>query len=222
MNQFIGDLKSIPGMIGAAIYRPGQGVLCSNLPALFKSERLAEMARLFAKVHAAGRLNFPDLAEILISYDEAVVVGRRIAGNDLLLAFCDPSINMNLLTMSLNLAFEEYAGNRDEPVDGDATPHPASGAAQDGSESIDPQKLRSAGPLAPPLQVMNQLLSKIMGPMATIVFDDAVSLWCRDQQPATAGLPKLLEILCQEIGDDEKARTYRDLVRNQLTSKAKG
>jgi len=205
MQQMIDDLKSIPGVIGAFGYRAKQGILCNNLPSLFKAERLTEIAKNLSKIATAGRLNFPDLTEVLINFEESVVLCRPLGVNDCLITVCDPSINMNLLALSLNLALEDY--------------NPAAAAAPPvapAAPRVDPAQLRKSGPLARPLQSMAQMLAKVMGPMAGIVFDDALVAWAAGQVPSLSSLPALLDSLCREIGDPEKAERFRQLVHSQL------
>lgn len=225
MEQLIEDLKSIPGVIGAAGYRSKQGITHSNLPALFKAEKLHEVAKHLIKINSAGRLNFPDLGEVLINYEEAVILCRQVNGDEFLTVICDPSINLNLLAMSANLAVEEYEqGRRTAPAETAApaaVPASATPPQPAAAGKVDLDALRSNGPLASPLQVMEELLTKVMGPMATIVFVDALEIWCKSSQPTAATMPKLLEIICQEFGDDDKAKDYRDMVRSRLSSRGK-
>lgn len=209
MQQIINDLKSIPGVIGAFGYRAKQGILCNNLPSLFKPERLTEIAKNLTKITTAGRLGFPDLAEVLISFEESVLLCRPLGVSDFLITLCDPSINMNLLGLSLNLALEDF-----DPDAGGASP-PAAGAAP----PVDPEQLRQSGPLAKPLQGMAQMLAKVMGPMAGLIFDEALATWATGQVPTQAGLPTLLDALCREIDDPEKSERFRQLVHDQLAVK---
>ena len=219
MQQLIDDMKDIPGVIGACTYRSKDGILNNNLPSLFKEERLQETAKHLAKIHAAGRLNFPDLTEIMMNYEESVIVFRQINMNDHLITVCDPGMNMNLLAMSLNLAIEnlpEQTGAELEPdlkPEATTTPGPLS--------KPDINALLTKGPIAQPLQAMSKLLSKIIGPMAKIIFEESLIRWVHNSETKKGSLSKLLEIICQEIGDPEKSKEYRDLVRQKMTSKPK-
>jgi hypothetical protein len=206
MQQMIDDLKSIPGVIGAFGYRAKQGIFCNNLPSLFKQERLFEVAKSLAKIAAAGRLGFPDMNEVLINFEESVILCRPLGASDFLITVCDPSINMNLLALSLNLALEDF-----DPTAAEA---PAAIVPR-----IDPAQLRESGPLVEPLQAMVQMLAKVMGPMAGIVFNEALESWANEQPPTPARLPALQESLCREIGDPEKAERFRKLVESQLVPK---
>lgn len=225
MQHFLDELKSIPGVVGASIYRPKQGSLCHNLPSLFKVDRLNEIGKHLVKIHAAGRYHFPDLTEILVNYEEATLLYRQLPGGDFLITVCDPGVNFNLLTMSMNLALEDFKGvastipepppaTASESAPADEKPIPV---VLPVVSKVNPAALREAGPLAEPLQTMLHLLTKIMGPMAMIVFDEAVITWASRQPPAPSKLNALLDVLCEEIGDQDKAGRYRDMVKKQLT-----
>lgn len=211
MQQLVNDLKSIPGVIGACCFDSKNGLGANSLPSLFKQERLSNIGKLLAKIVSAGRLNFPDLGDLLLSYEETTILCRPLGGNSYLIILCDPGINMNLLTMSLNLAQEDLS------VQGDSTQaQPASAQAAEQMQSS-PESLLSNSSLAKPLTTMRELLAKIIGPMAGIVFDDILAQWCASAPPGKNGLPRLLDMLNKEIGDAEKAAQYRDLVRDALS-----
>ncbi|OHB25885.1 MAG: hypothetical protein A2X84_05215 [Desulfuromonadaceae bacterium GWC2_58_13] len=223
MQQLIDEFKSIPGVVGASVFRPKQGVVCHNLPALFKADRINEIGKHLVKIHAAGRHNFPDLAEVMVNYEEATILCRQFQGGDFLIAVCDPGVNFNLLTMSMNLAIQDFQGTElasvpapppsAAPVPADEKPAVVSPTVR----KVDPTALRESGELAEPMQILLQSLTKIMGPMAMIVFDDAVIAWATGQTPSLSNLNTLLDLLCEEIGDQENAGRYRSLVKKQLS-----
>jgi DNA-binding response OmpR family regulator len=66
--------------------------------------------------------------------------------------------------------------------------------------------------LKAPLATMQELLGKVLGPMARIVFRDALDEWGSKHKPAPSNLTQLVEILGREIGDPGCARSYRQLL----------
>ena len=230
MQQLIDDLKSIPGVIGAFVYHPSEGVRSNNLPPLFKNERISEMAKGLMKITAAGRHNFHDLSEIFLCYEESSILCRQLTGSNFLVVVCDPEINFNVVNMSLNLAMEEVNSRiaaqelKSTPIAKTAPaappvvapaapPQPVVAAAVPATATPSP-----AGNISHELEVMAQNLSKFLGPMARIIFDDTVDLWSQGRTPSKSDLPALLDSLCQEIGDPDKSKHYRELVREQLPS----
>ena len=97
MQQLIDDLKSIPGVIGSYIFRSSEGVRFSNLPSIFKPDRITEMTKSLIKIHSAGKQNFPDLVEVFINYEESMLFCRQFNGSDYVIAVCDPGMNLNVL-----------------------------------------------------------------------------------------------------------------------------
>lgn len=214
MQQLIDELKAIPGVVGACVYSSREGLQLTNLPGIFKVERLAAVGKQLAKLHAAGRMNFADLTDFSLHYDESVVVTRELQKGLLVFAVCDPAVNQNLLTMSFNLLQEEF---RDGGFAKTAASIPA--AADAAVTPGDEVELEPA--LATLLESMRRRLGKVLGPMAGYIFDEAVEIW---QQAGACGarLDKLLEQLDGEMADVQKSRTYRQLIAAELRAFQEG
>jgi len=218
MQQALDDLKAIPGVVGAAIYQAQQGVLANNLPGLFKPEKLAGMGKLLNKIFSAGRLSFNDLAETSLCYEEATLITREISEGRYIMVICDPAANMNLLSMSLKMALEDLRQPRSStPAQSSATPPSTAGQVVDRqSPEIKPEELLARGPLSTPMKGMQQQLANVIGPMAEILFQDALIEWSKTFQVSITNLPHLVDLVCRDIGDNQKARQYRDLIQSQL------
>lgn len=197
MIHLIDELKVIPGVIGACIYSSQGGLQVTNLPAIFKPERLAVIGKQLTKLYSAGNMSFDDLANLVLHYDESVIVARELEKSTLVFVVCDPSFNHNLLTMSLNLLEEEYRlGGYTAPA---APAAPA--AAPQGEQNARLDDL---------LDEMKAALAKVLGPMAEFVFDEAVESWSDQGGASLARIDALLDLLGEEIGDQEKADTFRE------------
>ncbi|ORJ61563.1 hypothetical protein [Geothermobacter hydrogeniphilus] len=218
MQQALDDLKAIPGVVGAAIYQAQQGVLANNLPGLFKPEKLAGMGKLLNKIFSAGRLSFNDLAETSLCYEEATLITREISEGRYIMVICDPAANMNLLSMSLKMALEDLRQPRSAaPAQSPVTASPAAAQAADRqSPEVTPEELLARGPLSTPMKGMQQQLASVIGPMAEILFQDALIEWSKTFQVSITNLPHLIDLVCRDIGDNQKAKQYRDLIQSQL------
>ncbi|TYP00162.1 hypothetical protein EDC39_101323 [Geothermobacter ehrlichii] len=204
MQQLVTEIKSIPGVIGACCYHSRKGLVANSLPGLFKTDRLNEIGRLLAKILAAGRLNFPDLSDLTLQYEETAIVCRPIDQNTCLAILCDPAINMNLLGMSLNLAMENF--------------QPAVSGSQTAAARTD--ALLPDEPLPEAAETMRRLLAKVVGPMASIMFDEALTEVRRTGAGGDNLLNGLLSVIVREIGDEEMAARYRELVTAELKGKS--
>jgi len=199
MKQAIDELKAIPGVVGACLFGAHEGLLESNLPGIFKPEKLTAVGKQLTKLLTAGRMNFSDLNDLSLHYDESVLIARELRKGLTVFVICDPSFNSNLLTMSLNLLQEEIHELGEAQL---AAPAPSAGPAaaveQAGSD------------LDPLLDEIKALLSKILGPMASFIFDEIRQEWAK--KGATADrLDALMALVYQEIGDPEKIASFKAL-----------
>jgi hypothetical protein len=196
MKQAIDELKAIPGVVGACLFGTQEGLLLSNLPGIFKPEKLTAVGKQMTKLLAAGRMSFDDLNDLSLHYDESVLIARELRKGLTVFAICDPSFNHNLLTMSLNLLQEEI---RDQP---------------DIQTSLAPVQVAPAGAgsaeLEPLMADLKSVLAKVLGPMASIIFDEIQQDWLQ-RGGADARLDDLLRMIHTEIGDSEKIATFESL-----------
>jgi len=102
--------------------------------------------------------------------------------------------------------------HKDEQVRSGTDPVVPAAKASPPPSTPSPEQLLAGGPLAAPLKTMQELLGKVLGPMAKIIFEDALAEWLQKHRPAPATLPQLAEILGREIGDPQRARAYKQLL----------
>ncbi len=215
MIHLIDELKVISGVIGACVVDSRDGVKVTNLPSIFKPERMNQVGRHLLKLYSAGRMSFDELTDITLQFDELVVVARQLEKGRLLFAICDPTFNHNLLTMSFNLLQEEFnLGNFVE----DTTAAPPTEEKR--------SEVSTEGAISEPLQnlldEMKGLLGKILGPMAGFIFDEVVENWTTQGAPDFSRIEELIEQLNQEIADQGKIDQYRQLMTPVLKSFQKG
>jgi len=72
-------------------------------------------------------------------------------------------------------------------------------------------------PISDRLQGMQSALFEVLGPMATIIFKDAVHDWIKSSEPSGFSIPGLLKILRNEINNHEREEKYLKLI-SQFTS----
>ena len=216
MQQLSKDLKGIPGVIGLTVYHPDHGAEFIDLPALFHSERIDSVGKLLDKALAAGRLNFPGMSELMLSYEEAAIVCRPMHDERLLSVFCDPGINLNLLIMSMNLALQSQQKQATSQTTTANEPN-SSASEKTAPAQIDIDAIMTGGPLAKEFKTMVSLLTKVIGPMAKIIFDDAFQTWATSGATDRTNLRRLVDLVGDELDDAEKAEQYRDMVRSALS-----
>ena len=215
MIHLIDELKMISGVMGACIVDSREGLKVTNLPTIFKPERLNLVGKHLQKLYSVGRMSFDDLTDISLHYDESVVVARELEKGTLIFALCDPTFNQNLLTMSFNLLQEEFKlGNFAEDTTG-------TDLTEEGGADL-PTEMAISESLQGLLEEMKGALGKILGPMASFIFDEVVENWVTQGIPDFSRIEELIEQLNQEIADQNKIDNYRQLISSALKSFQKG
>lgn len=212
------ELKDIAGVIGVYIYHPGSGVIIKNVPAVFKNTILTKIGRMLMKIYSAGNMGFSDLMEASLFYKEFIVVIREIKNKHYIVVLFDPDAKINTLIMGLNLVMDELM----ETVENIAMQAPA---RKDADHTVPlkmenspllPDDLLNAGPMAGSLQGMEKALIKVMGPIAKIIFADALTKWADQDEPDYSTMPNLVRILGKEIDDQEKFNVYQRRIGHYL------
>ena len=225
MEHVLDEFKSVQGVTGAYVYNARGLVLANNLPGIFKEAKLLNIGKVLAKLYSAGGLTFPDITDVFLSYEESIVMVREIADKSYLIILCEPSLNVNLVTLTMNLVKEDLkeAIRNAPPASGPqaapaaaakpaAPPQPVIAEEPPKAKRTTAKELMENGPLTASLQGMQAALAKVMGPMAKIIFVESVEKWQSICLPSFNNLPKLMEVLALEIMDPEKVAHYKELV----------
>lgn len=209
MKEIIDDLKDLAGVTGVCLYHGQNGVLTTNLPAIFTSAKLTDMGKLLMKIQSAGRMTFNDLTELSLHYDESVILVRELEDNIMIFLLCDPDFNHNLVTMSLNLAQQELQ-NLQTPLAQQATQEDKAPAAETAAEEINPI-----------LEQIRDQLPKILGPMADFVFEEAVESWQAAGNATLKNLGALVQLLEEEIGNDDQIKRFHNEIAHVMIQASK-
>ncbi len=213
MIHLIDELKVIPGVIGACIVSSKEGIKVTNLPSIFKSERLNLVGKHLLKLYSAGWMSFDDLTDVSLHFDESVVLARELEKGLLVFAICDPTFNQNLLTMSFNLLHEEFKLGNFSAV-------PVSAPLNE--DVAAPVEATISGTLQDLLEEMKSALGKVLGPMAGFVFDEVLESWVEQGTPDFSRIEELIKQIDQEIVDRDKIDHYRQLISSVLQNFQKG
>ncbi len=211
MNQVIDELKSIPGVIGGFVYDSQKGILANNLPSVFKVPKLEKLGKNLEKIYQNAGKNFSDIMEISLYYEESVLIVRKTVTDVYIVIMGDPSLNINLLTMSLNLVMEEPDAFSEPDIQVEKS-FESEVSDETEEKKVNAEDLIASGHLAPTLQGMQSCLARIMGPMAEFIFKDAVQEWLKKNKPEKSNLQSLINLINDEIGDPEKILHYKALI----------
>ncbi len=212
MNNVLSEIKSIPGIIGGFFFDSIQGVKASNLSPIFKEDNLNKIGKVLYKMYTMSESGLKDISDLFLCYEESTIIIRRIGNTSSLVIICDPSFNQNLLTMSMNMLAEELKEISLKFDQANENKEQISAGVGSRIEKISEEEIINNSPVSDQLQRMQTALFKILGPMAKIIFKEAVRDWSQMQDPSETSIPALLEILIKEINDPEKAKKYLEMV----------
>jgi len=228
MEKLLEKLNRTEGIMGSYVLSLKKRVIANKMPPVFTGTKLLDIGRLLAKIYLAGKMSIRDISEITLFYQESVITIREISEQMYLVVMYDPAMRMNHLFTSVNMIVTDLKQLADQTAAADS-PHaeqkkpaepetrPSTGIddfpeiAMDEKDPviIDPDTLISSGPMAGVLQEMQTALTKVIGPIAPILFTAALKEWIATDQPDFSTIQGLVDILRKEINDPERFDTYR-------------
>jgi predicted regulator of Ras-like GTPase activity (Roadblock/LC7/MglB family) len=215
MHHALSDLRLINGVMGVFVFSPKSGVIACDVPGVVKRDKLSQAGRTISRIIGAGVSGFPELKDLVLTYSEMVLLIRVLKGGVVLTVMCDPALNINLLAMSLNLAQEDLDGLAEQPPEEPPTEEAESAAAAvEAKVAVTVESVKDDAALGPVFEQMRKALAKVIGPMASIIFDDSLEAWLAAHSPAPSCLSALAKIISKEIGDEAMAAKYMELIKD--------
>jgi hypothetical protein len=216
MESILNELAGVQGLTGAYIYQSPGTILQNILPPIFKPARLLSMGKALVKIHGAGILNFPDLSDVVLSFDESTVITRSIAEKTWLIILGEPDLNVNMVTLSVNLLLDDFKDSLEKGQSAEKVELPIPELPKPVAKfpPPSPKDLMERGRLAPDLQAMQGALAKVMGPMAKIIFLECLEKWLQGNVPSKEKLSALNDLVVREIADSNTAAKYLKIIES--------
>jgi hypothetical protein len=231
MDEVFSEILGTPGVQGLFVFSPPDKVLVSTLGGRLDGPGLISSGKLLQRIHAATRMNIADVSELLLFYEEALLLVKEISDKVFLVIMAEGSANPYLITMSIGMSLDDlkawiqgqHAATRVAPATPVAPAPPAAPVPPAHRPEPEvkpapvapkptPEELMESGPLADTLSEMQSALARVMGPMASIIFSEAQTQWISATNPSEATLGELVKILTREIRDPERIKRFRDMV----------
>ena len=236
METTLEQLNKTPGIMGSYVLSLKKRVIANKMPPVFTDTKLLTMGKLLIKIYLAGKMSMQEMSEITLFYQESVLTVREAAEQTYLVVLYDPAMRINHLFTAINLIIPDLKQQAGVPVKTAPRPEqkpsppplPPAGEApakkapsvaidafldnedeEDESTMIDPETLISSGPMAGVLQEMQTALTKVIGPIAPILFTAALKEWIATDRPDFGTIQGLVDILQKEIDDPERFHTYQ-------------
>jgi len=190
VEQAITTLKELPGVFGVCVYDTEQNLILNNMPPSLTQEMLEGLGMQIQEIISQAREKLPQLSNLTLHYDEISIIVRS-QDHKTIVVIGEPKMNERMVGFSLNILMKSKS-----------------------LESIDrnpvsvPEKIPDSVDVSAHIPNLKQALAKIVGPMADIIFDDAISKW---QHSSDTSFKNLLEILHTELGDPQQYERYLEL-----------
>ena len=226
MDQVFSEILGTPGVLGLFVFSPPDKVLVNILGSRLDGPGLINSGKLLQRIHSATRMNIADVSELLLFYEEALLLVKEIADKVFLVVMAEGSANPYLITMSIGMTLDDLkvwvqsqqAAPPAPPAPPAPRPEPEAKPAPVATKPT-PEELMESGPLADTLSEMQSALARVMGPMASIIFPEAQAQWINASNPSEATLGELVKILTKEIRDPERIKRFREMVSPYLRAR---
>ena len=215
METALESIKSLPGVSCALFYDPGIGIVSRKSEPDFTEANLSSVGQIVEKFFSWGTELFSDIEQIRLRYDHSTVLVTKPAGSPYLVIVHDAALDANLLEMTVMQAMENPGTNLNVSAAAagniSAVESAPAGDVEANSQKLG--KLLNSEPISQILSGFESALNKVMGPMASIIFSDVREGWISSiDHVSKASFDKLVQMLCAEIGDKDKIKTFRELI----------
>ncbi len=212
---FLADLvTSIPELQGAFLFSPPTLLASYSGHAISHCSPLAIIKKITAVIDMAS-VHLPDIMQIQVTFDHMILSARLLPDQKWLLLLHTPQLSTGMINLTLQLALNnsyQDSAIESSPSAPAVNEQPAAGPE---TINIDTLALMAAGaPLAKPLNDLQDALAHCIGPAAFPVFQDILSVWCRQHIPALATLKYLLPLLEREVEDSNN--TFHNTIKDLL------
>ena len=207
MENILKDINAVVGVTGSFVCDDEGKVLARLLPAIFDDMMLSPVGRTMAQTMAGLKLaRRRKVSDLDIVYREGRLVVKNLRVGYLCI-LCVPAINIPLLNLTANVAARKLAG---QIKSDQAAP----------AETPSPQKIQeAAGPTVNDafFSEVEQVLTRLMGPMATFVLEEHVTALGdpREAFPLDKA-HQLVERLAAEIEDENKKAEFQQVALEAL------
>ncbi len=214
MENVLHELNLKQDIIGAYVFHVNGGVLAKNMPDDFTEPGLTAIAETIVEIYTSGLKRFQDASEMSLVYEQSTITICEIKDHAYLLILSVPDAKLSLLPMVLQPAMNELTSlimnnRREDALQPGTSGNHLSSPPDSNNPAIVSERLMASGSMANVLQELQISLTKIIGPIAGIIFMDSLKEWTATDHPDLSTIPNLLDILREEINDPEKFNIYR-------------
>ena len=197
-------IASLPEVDGGFLYEPTRGIYSNQTAGTFEDSSLLQVSTKLSKIVSMLAIHFHDTGGIRVSFKDLILYGFMFEENNWLFLLHHPSLSPGMVKMTVQMALNIQ-------VEEEPQPPPASEVE---NESLLDVLLNDESELKEPLIAIQNELAIHIGPVAELVFVDAIDEWSAFSPPSLETLPELLDILDKEIDDEEACILFRENLKS--------
>ncbi|MBU0943000.1 MAG: hypothetical protein KJ804_13605 [Proteobacteria bacterium] len=204
-------IASLPEIQGGFLFAPERGVYGNQATGITNVDDLLQVALKFSKIFSQFSVHFHDTGNFRVTFKDLVLFATVLEQGQWLFLFYRPSLSPSMVNMTVQLALNIQSDDEEEKDILEITPP----LAEPTPTSITPEnKARNTG-IAPesklngPLNTLKNELSKYIGPVAELIFEDFREEWETKFSPTPENLPELIRVLAEEIDNANDRKTFK-------------
>lgn len=197
-------IASLPEVDGGFLYDTTRGIYSNQTSGTIDDSSLLQVSTKLSKIVSMLAVHFHDTGGIRVTFKDLILYGMMFKENNWLFLLHHPSLSPGMVKMTVQMALNIQ-------VEEEPQPPPASEVA---NESLLDVLLNDESELKEPLVTIQNELATHIGPVAELVFKDAIDEWSALSPPSLETLPELLDILDKEIDDEEACILFRENLKS--------
>jgi len=195
-------VESLPEIHGAFIYNEQHGVIISEEIIATNSIQKKSIGDALARIFFMMSDHFSDISSIRFRYKKATLIGRNFHENNYLIVLCGQDISTGMARVTMQMALNNLNEIDPSVLESlSAVAHQAPTTPED--------LMATESPLAEPLNKIQQELSRLIGPVATVLVEDALIDWTKQVTPSLDNLDQLIQILIEMVGEGDESSEFR-------------
>lgn len=221
METVLEGFRSIPGVSSAFFFNPQSGLIPRPVDSIVTEKDLLSICQTLEKFFSWGMELFSDIRQIHLNYVESTLSAIQWNESLYLILLHESGMDQTFFDRTLSKILNQSKTNRNiSPGAAAAAPPSASRpfhAGQPAGRSV--AEALDANAVSRIVAGLETSLNKVLGPIAAVIFSDIGQVW-RDgnASPNRASIEKLIQMLCEEIGDAEKVKNFKSIVEPYLKS----
>ncbi len=213
-------IASLPEVSGGFLYSPERGIYSNQAESIANDSTLQNVSLKLSKIVSMLAIHFNDTGGIRVTFKNFILFGMRIEAENWMFLLHQASLSPGMIKMTVQMALNiqpEATPTEPEPQTEEVNFVPEGDSGSD-TETLLANLLNPESDLSKPLTAIQEELAIHIGPVAELVFEDAIGDWCANGTPSIEDLPEFIAMLEKEIDDEDDLSTFKESLKTYLST----